>query len=37
MPVWGVCWGGDGVVELNGYPSHVSDLATVTYQALIVQ
>ena len=32
----GVCWGGDGMVELNGYPSHMSYLATVTYQALIV-
>lgn len=30
-----VCWSGDGLVELNGYPSQVSDLATVIYQALM--
>ena len=37
MLVGGGCWGGDGVVEENGYPSHVSDVATVLYQALIVR
>lgn len=30
-----VCWGGDRLVELNGYPSQVSDLATAIYQVLI--